>query len=117
MMIFLEPELEDGVNEGVDVPVFLYNVLLDQRLLIPADGLRCAKGIPLIDILCTEMVFSVGNGNQHVDLRQGEAINVSLKDRGVGVDKQDSLLLKYLFRHCRLGSIHIKKLNCWTYQL
>ena len=109
MMIFLEPELEDGVNEGVDVPVFLYNVLLDQRLLIPADGLRCAKGIPLIDILCTEMVFSVGNGNQHVDLRQGEAINVSLKDRGVGVDKQDSLLLKYLFRHCRLGSTPYKE--------
>ena len=38
-MVLLEPELEDGVDESVRVTVFLYDVLLNKRLLVPADGL------------------------------------------------------------------------------
>ena len=91
MMILLEPELEDGIDEGVDVPVSLYDVLFGQRLLIPADGLWRAKRISSVDILCIEMAFSVGDSDQHVDLGNGETINVSLKDGGIGVNEQDGL--------------------------
>ena len=42
-MVPLEPELEDGIDEGVGVPVFLYYIFLDQRLLVSADGLRGPK--------------------------------------------------------------------------
>ena len=90
-MILLEPELEDGVDEGVGVSVSLYDVLFSQRLLIPADGLWRAKRISSVDILCVEMAFSVSDGDQHVDLGNSEAINVSLKDRGIGVNEQDGL--------------------------
>ena len=38
-MVLLEPELEDGVDESVRVTVFLYDVLFNKRLLVPADGL------------------------------------------------------------------------------
>ena len=91
MMILLEPELEDGIDEGVDVPVSLYDVLFGQRLLIPADGLWRAKRIFSVDVLCIEMAFSVSDGDQHVDLGNGETINVSLKDGGIGVNEQDGL--------------------------
>ena len=77
-MILLEPELEDGIDEGVDVSVSLYDVLFGQRLLIPADGLWCAKRISSVDVLCIEMAFSVGDSDQHVDLGNGETINVML---------------------------------------
>lgn len=83
MMILLEPELEDRVNEGVGVSVSLYDVLFGQRLLIPADGLWRAKRIFSVDVLCIEMAFSVGDSDQHVDLGNGETINVSLKDGGM----------------------------------
>lgn len=116
-MILLEPELEDGVDEGVGVSISLYDVLFSQRLLIPADSLWRAKRISSVNVLCIEMAFSVSDGNQHVDLGNGEAINVSLKDRSIGVNEQDGLLLEYLLRHGRLGSTPDKKLNCWTYQL
>jgi len=108
-MILLEPELEDGVDEGVGVSISLYDVLFGQRLLIPADGLWRAKRISSVNVLCIEMAFSVRDGNQHVDLGNGEAINVSLKDRSIGVNEQDGLLLEYLLRHGRLGSIPDKK--------
>lgn len=117
VMILLEPELEDGVDEGVGVSISLYDVLFSQRLLIPADSLWRAKRISSVNVLCIEMAFSVSDGNQHVDLGNGEAINVSLKDRSIGVNEQDGLLLEYLLRHGRLGSTPDKKLNCWTYQL
>ena len=91
MMILLEPELEDGIDEGVDVPVSLYDILFGQRLLIPADGLWRAKRIFSVDVLCIEMAFSVGDSDQHVDLGNGETINVSLKDGGIGVNEQDGL--------------------------
>ena len=103
-MILLEPELEDGIDEGVDVSVSLYDILFGQRLLIPADGLWRTKRIFSVDILCVEMAFSVCDGNQHVDLGNSEAINISLKDRGIGVNEQDGLLLEYFLRHGRLGS-------------
>lgn len=90
-MILLEPELEDGVDEGVGVSVSLYDVLFGQRLLIPADGLWRAKRISSVNVLCIEMAFSVGDGNQHVDLGNGETINISFKDRSIGVNEQDGL--------------------------
>ena len=91
MIILLEPELEDGVDEGVGVSISLNDVLFSQRLLIPADGLWRAKRISSVNVLCIEMAFSVRDGNQHVDLGNGEAINVSLKDRSIGVNEQDGL--------------------------
>ena len=55
------------------------------------------------------MAFSMGDGNQHVDLRHSQAVNVGLKDGGIGVDEQDGLFLEYLFRHGRLGTTPYKE--------
>lgn len=116
-MILLEPELEDGVDEGVGVSISLYDVLFGQRLLIPADGLWRAKRISSVNVLCIEMAFSVRDGNQHVDLGNGEAINVSLKDRSIGVNEQDGCSWNISSVTAVWVPFQIKKLNCWTYQL